>query len=162
MAFLIHLTENGWQDVSPSYPLPVYQAGSAANAVNRSSYSGTVNANSSATMHGGTAGTPTVVGAAGARFVMVVLQHKMATGASATTNNLRVRRRWVASDGTPWTIWTNYQDFTFNSTTSDAVSVFFIALEKDATYLTADEIEITLQNTNTTYSLTWQAVVLVV
>lgn len=164
MPSIMHITSNGWQEVSPANPLPVYQAlPSGKSFITRSSYSGSVTYNSSATMHGGVAGTPTVVDVSHRRYVLVALQHRMATAAQ-TGNKLRVRRRYYAQDGTPYVTWTDYQDFTFDSTTSDQTKVFLIALSGDATSPIADEMEITIQNASTTSgnTLTWQAIVMVV
>jgi len=162
----------GWYDnsdvvnaVSLGNPLPVQiPAGQGVSLrpplEGKQAYSGTVPFNSSATLHGGAAGSPTLQSAVGYRRVYVYLRHRMQSGAQ-TGNRLRVRRRATRPDGTPWTTWTDYVDFTFDSTTTDATRWFVIASTEDAANPPADEYELTLQNASTTSGngLVWQAVV---
>lgn len=151
-------------ELSKEFPLPVQQTLPAVDNIQRYAYSGSVAYNTTATMHGGSVGTPTVVGVAGAKLVIVAIQHRMASAAQSG-NKVRVRRRYVAPDGSPYTVWPSaYNDFAFNSGTTDDTAVFVIASSNDATNPPADELEISIQNVSTTTgnTLTWQAVVLVV
>jgi hypothetical protein len=153
----------GWTDsgnvraVTADAPLPVQLCGSPGL---RFTYSGTVPYNSSVTLHGGAAGTPTVRNAVGYRRVYVYLQHRMQSAAQ-TGNVFRVRRRATASDGTPYTTWTPYADVSFDSGTTDATRWFSVVLDTD-TAPPADELELTLGNSSATSGngLVFQAVVL--
>lgn len=148
----------GLEPVDDANPLQVAQAQPAPAGILRASYSGTVAAGQAARLHGGAAGTPTLTGVASYRWIQVALQHSV--GTASTGNKIRVRRRLYNEQGVPYTEWTPWVEYLFDSGTTPATGIFIVqdCYSSNTGLLAADELEIEL--VATTSAITWQAVVL--
>lgn len=146
--------------VSAGNPLQVAQAQAPPPGVLRQTYSGTVGstAGTAVRLHGGSSGTPTLTGVVGYSNVLVALQHS--AGGTLTGNKLRVRRRYINNEGAPYTEWSAWQEYTFDSSTTVQTSIFVVQDVNSPTIPPADELEVEIVNVAGGFSITWQAVVL--
>lgn len=144
--------------VSAGNPLQVAQAQAPPPGVLRQTYSGTVGstAGTAVRLHGGSSGTPTLTDMVGYSNVFVALQHS-ASG-PLLGNKLRVRRRYVNNEGAPYTEWSAWQEYSFDSGTTAQTSIFALQDVGSSAIPPADELEVEIVNVAGGQTITWQAV----
>lgn len=151
--------DGSYTDVSPSSPLEVKESSPAPAQVLRRTYSGTVGTNSSARIHGGDSGTPTLQGVIGYRWIQITLS--VSSSDTTTVRTFRVRRRYLNEQGAPHIDWMPWKEYQFTPSASLVLNYLVQDTYNASTdFWAADEIEMELVNPSTSASLSWSAAII--